>query len=98
MKKYSDEEKIEMCDKINKLQRFVFRYKKDNNKEPTDEEIIQGLSISKNELEEIKTFLKDLEEQDKEFEVSFPKHTEEDRKKAKEIRNKKRLPKIVGDE
>lgn len=95
MKEYSKEESIELVNKINKMQRFIFRYKKDNGKEPTSEEILKGINISSDELEELNSLLKELEEQDKEFEYVPTKHSPEDIKKAREIRKSKKEVKDI---
>ena len=46
MKDYSKEESVEIINRINKMQRIVFKYRKENGREPTDEEIASLLNES----------------------------------------------------
>lgn len=88
MKQFSKEEMVEIANRINKMQRIVFKYKKENDREPTNEEIATLSNEPIERILEIKTILKELEEQDKAFELEYKTnpHTKEDIKKAREIR------------
>lgn len=88
MKDYSKEESVEIINRINKMQRIVFKYRKENDREPTDKEIATLLNEPFERILEIKTILKELEEQDKAFELEYKTnpHTKKDIKKAREIR------------
>ena len=88
MKEYSKEESVEIINRINKMQRIVFKYRKENGREPTDEEIASLLNESIERISELKAILKELEEQDKAFELEYKttSHNKEDIEKAREIR------------
>lgn len=88
MKDYSKEESVEIINRINKMQRIVFKYRKENGREPTDEEIASLLNESIERISELKAILKELEEQDKAFELEYKttSHNKEDIEKAREIR------------
>ena len=88
MREYSKEESVEIINRINKMQRIVFKYRKENGREPTDEEIASLLNESIERISELKAILKELEEQDKAFELEYKTnpHTKKDIKKAREIR------------
>lgn len=91
MKEYSKEESIEMVRRINKLQRYIFKFKKENEREPTEIEICNYLNESPERINEVNDFLKELEEQDKDFEIEHKKHTKEDIEKARKIRKNNRI-------
>ena len=97
MKDYSKEESVEIINRINKMQRIVFKYKKENDREPTDKEIATLLNEPFERILEIKTILKELEEQDKAFELEYKTnpHTKKDIKKAREIRKRKKAIKDI---
>lgn len=88
MKEFSKEEMIEIAKRINKMQRIVFKYKKENGREPTDEEIATLLNEPVERILDIKEILHGFEEQDKAFELEYKTnpHTKDDVKKAREIR------------
>lgn len=88
MKDYSKEESVEIINRINKMQRIVFKYRKEKEREPTDEEIATLLNEPLERILEIKTILQELEEQDKAFELEYKttSHNKEDIEKAREIR------------
>ena len=88
MREYSKEESGEIINRINKMQRIVFKYRKENGREPTDEEIASLLNESIERISELKAILKELEEQDKAFELEYKttSHNKEDIEKAREIR------------
>ncbi len=88
MREYSKEESVEIINRINKMQRIVFKYRKENGREPTDEEIASLLNESIERISELKAILKELEEQDKAFELEYKttSHNKEDIEKAREIR------------
>lgn len=88
MREYSKEESVEIINRINKMQRIVFKYRKENGREPTDEEIASILNESIERISELKATLKELEEQDKAFELEYKttSHNKEDIEKAREIR------------
>ena len=88
MKEYSKEESVEIINRINKMQRIVFKYKKENDREPTDKEIATLLNEPFERILEIKTILKELEEQDKAFELEYKTnpHTKKEKKKKKTIK------------
>ena len=88
MKEFSKEEMIEIAKRINKMQRIVFKYKKENGREPTDKEIATLLNEPFERILEIKTILKELEEQDKAFELEYraKPHNREDIENARKIR------------
>ena len=69
MKEYSEEERTEIINRINALQKFNRKYKQENNSLPTSEEIIKGINITKEQLEEINLILKEFEKQDEEFKL-----------------------------
>ena len=66
MNKYTIEEKIEIINKINEMQKVIRKYKKEKNKEPNNEEIAKLMNKSIEEIIEIKEFIqlsdKELEE------------------------------------
>lgn len=88
MREYSKEESVEIINRINKMQRIVFKYRKENGREPTDEEIASLLNESIERISELKAILKELEEQDKAFELEYraKPHNREDIENAREIR------------
>ncbi len=88
MREYSKEESVEIINRINKMQRIVFKYRKENGREPTDEEIASLLNESIERISELKAILKELEEQDKAFELEYKttSHNKDDIEKAREIR------------
>ncbi len=88
MREYSKEESVEIINRINKMQRIVFKYRKENGREPTDEEIASLLNESIERISELKAILKEFEEQDKAFELEYKttSHNKEDIEKAREIR------------
>lgn len=88
MKDYSKEESVEIINRINKMQRIVFKYRKENGREPTDEEIASLLNESIERISELKAILKELEEQDKAFELEYraKPHNREDIENARKIR------------
>lgn len=88
MKDYSKEESVEIINRINKMQRIVFKYRKEKEREPTDEEIATLLNEPLERILEIKTILQELEEQDKAFELEYKttSYNKEDIEKAREIR------------
>ena len=88
MREYSKEESVEIINRINKMQRIVFKYRKENGREPTDEEIASLLNESIERISELKAILKELEEQDKAFELEYKttSHNKEDIEKAREIK------------
>ena len=88
MKDYSKEESVEIINRINKMQRIVFKYRAEKEREPTDEEIATLLNEPLERILEIKTILQELEEQDKAFELEYKttSHNKEDIEKAREIR------------
>ena len=88
MREYSKEESVEIINRINKMQRIVFKYKKENGREPTDEEIASLLKESIERISELKAILKELEEQDKAFELEYraKPHNREDIENARKIR------------
>ena len=90
MREYSKEESVEIINRINKMQRIVFKYRKENGREPTDEEIASLLNESIERISELKAILKELEEQDKAFELEYKttSHNKEDIEKAKWYMNK----------
>ena len=90
LKKYNREETNKIIDEINKMQRFIFKYKKEQGIEPTKEEIVKGINITDEDLEEINYILNEFKKQDEELDIVPLKHTKEDIKKAREIRNHKR--------
>lgn len=88
MKDYSKEESVEIINRINKMQRIVFKYRKEKEREPTDEEIATLLNEPLERILEIKTILQELEEQDKAFELEYraKPHNREDIENARKIR------------
>lgn len=88
MKDYSKEESVEIINRINKMQRIVFKYRKEKEREPTDEEIASLLNESIERISELKAILKELEEQDKAFELEYraKPHNREDIENARKIR------------
>ena len=88
MKEFSKEEMVDIANRINKMQRIVFKYKKENGREPTDEEIATLSNEPLERILEIKTILQELEEQDKAFELEYrtKPHNRENIEKAREIR------------
>lgn len=88
MREYSKEESVEIINRINKMQRIVFKYRKENGREPTDEEIASLLNESIERISELKAILKELEEQDKAFELEYraKPHNREDIENARKIR------------
>ena len=61
MKEYSDIEKILMVKSINEIQRTIFKFKKENGYEPSNEEISKILNIPIEKIIEIKEFVKSLD-------------------------------------
>ena len=92
MKELSKEEMVDIANRINKMQRIVFKYKKENGREPTDEEIATLSNEPLERILEIKTILQELEEQDKAFELEYrtKPHNKEDIEKARKIRKNNR--------
>ena len=94
MKKYSKEELIEIVNRINKIQRFIFKFKKNNRREPTNEDIANILEEPIEKILEVKEILEEIERQDNELEhvlgLKTNKHTKEDIIKAREIRKAKK--------
>ena len=92
MKEFSKEEMLDIANRINKMQRIVFKYKKENGREPTDEEIATFSNEPLERILEIKTILQELEEQDKAFELEYrtKSHNKEDIEKARKIRKNNR--------
>lgn len=90
MKEYNQEEKIALIDIINQIQRFIFKYKRENNREPNQEEISEKLNISIEKLNEINEVLEELKRQDEEI-IFKPNHIDKDRvEKARAIRKAKK--------
>ena len=96
MKEYTKEEKIKLIDKINKIQRLEFNYKKENGKNHTNEEISYILNISIDNIIEIKEFIKNLNEEDKKLALNSNHHTKKDIIKAREIRKNKKVIKDLN--
>ena len=90
MKEYSLEEKKEMIDRINKMQREIFKFKKSNGREPNNDELVKLLNGSLSRIVEVKKFLSDLEKEDEKLELKQKKHTKDDIKKARELRKNKK--------
>ena len=88
MKEFSKDEIVEIANRINKMQRIVFKYKKENGREPTAEEIATLSNEPIERILEIKTILQELKEQDKAFELEYKTkpHNKEDIEKARKIR------------
>ena len=92
MKKYSKEELVDITTRINIIERFIYRFKKQNGREPTIDEISNILQEPIERINEINQILKELEEQDKILEnklkLESAKHSKNDiiiaRKKRKE--------------
>ena len=61
MKEYSAIEKILMVKSINEIQRTIFKFKKENGYEPSNEEISKILNIPIEKIIEIKEFVKSLD-------------------------------------
>lgn len=90
MKEYTKEEKKELIDKINKIQRVEFNFKKEKGRNPTNEEISSILNLSLDNIIEIKEFVYYLKEEDKKLDINPKHHTKEDIIAAREIRKNKK--------
>ena len=91
MKEYSKEERKEIINRINKMQRAVFRFRKENGREPNTDELSNILNESLKKIIEIKDILLELEKEDKKIKFEPMHHTKEDIEKAREIRKNKKI-------
>lgn len=92
MRKYSKEESKELVNIINKIQRATFKYKRENGREPSIDEIAKIANESLEKIIEVKEVLKELEKQDEEINQEYKiikKHTKEDIENARKIRKSK---------
>lgn len=91
MKKYTKKELVEIIERINKMQRTIFKYKKEYGREPTLDEISSILQEPIERIYEINQVLKELEEQDKQFEEELrlkkKNHSKDDILNARKKRN-----------
>ncbi len=90
MKEYSEEERTIIINRINQMQKFKRKYKQEKKLEPTQEDIISGINITKKQLDEINSLLAELEKQDEEYKLEKTYHTKEDIEKARQIRKNKK--------
>lgn len=90
MKEYSKEEREEIIKIINEIQKFKRKYLMDNNRVPTSDDIIKGINITKEKLDEINSVLAEIEKMDEEYKLESTHHTREDIQKAREIRKRKK--------
>lgn len=68
MKEYKKEDIILIIERINKMERFIFHYKKENLKEPTNEEISIFMKEPVESIIELKNMIKELEKESIELE------------------------------
>lgn len=75
MKKYSKEDSIEIIDRINRIQRAAFHFKKENGREPTDEELNDILDEPIEKIAEIKEILREWEKEDEKQKIELKEAT-----------------------
>ena len=68
MKEYKKEDIILIIERINKMNRFIFQYKKEKKKEPTNEEISIFMKEPIERIIELKNRIKELEKESNELE------------------------------
>ncbi len=95
MRKFNKDESIEIVNKINKIQRAEFKFKKENGREPNIEELSNLLNISIEIIDEVKKIIIELEKEDEKLNYKSIHHSKEEIKKIRDIRkNKKEIQKI----
>ncbi|MBR2290102.1 MAG: hypothetical protein IJ867_05860 [Clostridia bacterium] len=95
MKEYNKEESIEMVNRINKMQRAIFKFKSENGREPSNDELASILEETLDRIIEIKDLLAELEKEDEKNKLVPTYHTKEDIEEAREIRKNKKVIKDI---
>lgn len=91
MKEYTKEERKEIIELINKIQRAEFNFKKENERTPSNEEIASIVNLPIEKIIELKEIINELNTEDKELELDSKKHTKEDIIKARERRKNNKV-------
>ena len=95
MRKFNKDESVEIVNRINKIQRAEFIFKKENGREQNIEELSNLLNISIETIDEIKKIIIELEKEDEKLTNKSIHHSVEEIKSLRDKRkNKKEIKKI----
>ncbi|MBR2827873.1 MAG: hypothetical protein IKE70_01400, partial [Bacilli bacterium] len=100
MKEYKKEDIILIIERINKMNRFIFHYKKEKKKEPTNEEISIFMKEPIERIIELKNRIKELEKESNELENDkdyFYDYTSSNEIKIKNQKEYQELRKLMKD-